>query len=798
MMTTCRYLSGLLCLWSLGAGTALAGGTTIALPNGLTVERVDFDRHVMGLLLRTGCSSGSCHGSFQGKGGLYLSLFSYSPEKDYQAFTREGMGRRINLANPDQSLLLLKATGQVPHGGGVRFTRNSYPYQVFREWIAQGARRDASRGEIKDVRITPAEYEFAKAGQTTRLQVWAEFADGSREDVTLFSEFRSNDDYVVEVKSDGSVTALRPGDTTAVVTYRGNVRTTRVLIPVPKKAGFVYPQVPENNYIDREVFAKLRTLNIVPSDVASDSEFLRRVTIDTIGTLPSPDEARAFLADTDPNKRARKIEELLAHPLHAALWATKFCDFTANNTDTMEQPVPQRPKRSKMWHDWFRVRLAQNMTYDQIVHGVLCATSRQGKATDDWLKETVEQEKTLLKTFDTHYAERDTLDLFWRRGNNTNGFPLEQMAELTAAAFLGVRVECAQCHKHPFDRWTQTDYRGFANIFSQVKFGQSPQSRQAIAKANEELKAAVADARNNNQIPQVREVFYSNDQLRRLPHPETNRPLEPRALGGPEFDFNGDCREDLYRWLVQPDNPYFARIFVNRLWAHYFGVGLVEPVDNFSAANPPSNEKLLTLLAEDFITHGFDIRHMERTILAARVYHLSSRPNDTNQYDKNNFSRSYVRRMMAEVMVDVLNDALGTRENFGPDVPVGTRAVEVAPSRLQNANINYVFRVFGRPPRTTTCDCERSGEPALPQTLYLMTDQTLLNKINNGRLRQLVASKKSDAEILDDLCLATLTRFPTDDERTLFLQSVASRGRQKGFADLVWALINAREFVLNH
>lgn len=797
-MAADRFLPCLLCVLTFGAGIADAGGTTIALPNGRTVERVDFDRHVMGLLLRTGCSSGSCHGSFQGKGGLYLSLFSYSPDKDYQAFTREGLGRRINLANPDQSLLLLKATGQVPHGGGVRFARNSYPYQVFREWIAQGARRDPTRGEVKQVTVTPAGHEFQKAGQSARLQVWAEFADGSKEDVTLFSEFRSNDDYVAEVKPDGSVTALRPGDTTAVITYRGNVRTARLLIPVPLRPGFVYPQIPEQNYLDREVFAKLRTLNIVPSELSSDSEFLRRITIDTIGTLPTPEEARAFLADTNPNKRARKVEELLAHPMHAALWATKFCDFTANNTDTMEQPVQLRSKRSKMWHDWFRVRLAHNVSYDQIVHGVLCATSRQGKGTDDWIKEVVEQEKTLLKTFDSNYAHRDTLDLFWRRGNNTAGFPLEQMAELSAAAFLGVRVECAQCHKHPFDRWTQTDYRGFANIFSQVKFGQSPQARQAITKANQELRDAAGDARNNNQIPQIREVFFSNDQLRRLPHPDTNQALAPRALGGPELDLDGDCREDLFRWLVQPDNPYFARIFVNRLWAHYFGVGLVEPVDNFSAANPPSNEKLLTLLAQDFIAHGFDIRHMERTILASRSYQLSSRPNESNQHDKNNFSRGYVRRMMAEVMVDVLNDALGTRENFGPDVPAGTRAVEVAPSRLQNANINYVFRVFGRPPRTTTCDCERSGEPALPQTLYLMTDQTLLTKINNGRLRQLLASKKPDREIVEELCLATLSRLPREDEQELFLQSVAKRTRQQGFADLMWALINSREFVLNH
>lgn len=776
---------------------APAGATTVVLPDGSTLGQVDFERHVMGLLGRTGCNAGACHGSFQGKGGLYLSLFGYSPEKDHQAFTREGMGRRINTVKPDESLILLKATGQIPHGGGQRFAKGSYAYQVIREWIAQGATRTPGSGEIKSVRVTPAEHLFQKSDDTKKLQVLVEFADGTRADMTYFSEFRINDDYVAEINPQGLVKALRPGDTTAVISYRGQVLTARVLIPVPVAKGFVYPKAPEKNFIDREVFAKLRKLNVVPSDLSNDAEFLRRVTIDTIGTLPTPDEVRAFLADKDPAKRAKKIDALLAHPMHAALWATKFSDITGNNVDTIEQPQNLKPKRSKMWHDWLRRRFAENVPYDELVKGILCATSREGDPIEEWVKESLTIDQQAAKSFNTDYPQRASLDLFWRRGNNGQQFTLEQMAEHTAAAFLGVRIECAQCHKHPFDRWTQTDYRAYANIFAQVKVGISPEAKKAIDQANAELRKN-SMARNNNQITQVRELYVSNDRLRRLPHPETNASLPPRALGGPDIPLEGDAREALFKWLVQPDNPYFARIFVNRVWAHYFGVGLVEPVDNFSAANPPSNERLLDALAKDFVAHKYDIRHLERTVLNSRTYQLSATPNETNRHDKNSFARSYVRRMMAEVVVDVMNEALGVKETFGNDVPAGVRAIEVAPSRVQNGNLAYAFRIFGRPPRATTCDCERAMEPALPQTLYLMTDQTILSKITSGRLRTLLAEKKADADVVDELFLATVSRFPTAEEKASVLESVASRGRQEGFGDALWALVNTREFILNH
>jgi hypothetical protein len=774
--------------------TPVVDAAPVKIPGG-QIDQVDFERHVTGLLGRSGCSAGACHGSFQGKGGLYLSLFGYSPEKDHLAFTREGMGRRINPVDPDQSLLLLKATGQVPHGGGKRFDKGSWQYNVFREWIAQGAKRTPGSGNVAKTEVTPRDHLFSRADEKHQLKVLVQFTDGTKADMTPFCDFRVNDDYVAEVTPEGVVKGLRPGHTAVVVSYRGNVLAAQALVPADNGKGFKYPRLPEANYIDREVFAKLKKLNIVPSDRSSDAEFLRRVYIDAIGSLPTPEEARAFIKDKDPNKRERKIDELLEHPLHAALWATKFSDITGNNVDTMEQPVNLRPKRAKMWHDWFRKRIAENMPYDRIVKGVLCSTSRDGLPPEDWVKQVEEIDTAAGKGFDTPYAERDSLDLFWRRNN----FTLEQMGEHTAAAFMGVRLECAQCHKHPFDRWTQADYRGYANVFAQVRLGSSPEANAILKKINDERRAQ--SDKKRPPLPPLREVFVDARPARTLSHPDNNSQLKPKALGGPEFEYKDDPREGLFKWLVEPDNPFFARSFVNRVWAHYFGVGIVDPVDNFSVANPPSNERLLDALAKDFIESGYDIRKLEKRVLMSNTYQLSAIPNSTNRQDRNNFARSYPRRMMAEVVVDVLNSALGVSEDFSrsPDVPPGSKCIEIATNRPQSGTLAYVFRIFGRPPRSLTCDCERAAEPALPQTLFLMTDDTLMGKLQKGRLGKLLSEKKEDAEILEELYLATLTRFPTEGEKRWLLDHIEQKSdRKAAFTDVLWALINSQEFVLNH
>ncbi|HWG43976.1 MAG TPA: DUF1549 and DUF1553 domain-containing protein [Gemmataceae bacterium] len=772
----------------------------VKLPGGETVEKVDFERHVMGVFGRMGCNSGSCHGSFQGKGGFRLSLFGYDPAMDYLALSRDIEGRRLNLADPDNSLLLLKASGRVPHEGQTRFSRETWAYQLLSTWIKQGARWDKGSGTVKQIIISPPEYAFRKPGERGQLQVKATFTDGTTEPITSLCDFRTNDEAIVEVTPQGQVKAVRPGDTAVIVSYRGNVLPVRVLVPFESKSGAVYPKVAEVNFIDREVFAKLRRLNIVPSGLSSDTEFLRRVTIDTIGTLPTPQEVRDFLADKHPDKRTRKIDELLAHPMHAALWATKFCDITGNNTDALENPQQRKAHLSQMWHDWFRKRLADNMPYDEIVRGVLCASSREGHSPEEYVKQTKETEK-IGPEFNTAYANRASLDLFWRRQQRV---PIEQWGEKTAAAFLGVRLECAQCHKHPFDRWTQADYRSYANVFAQVAFDISPESQKLFRTENAARKTKKGD-KKTPQLAPLREVYVRTNGKASNPltDPETKKPLPAKALGGPVIAYeNGkDPRATLFDWMHAPENPFFARSLVNRVWGHYFGTGIVHPVDDFSLANPPSNAKLLDALAKDFLTGKYNLRALERKILLSRTYQLASAPNETNRLDRTNYSHSYVRPMMAEVMVDVLNAALGATENFGAELPAGSRAIEVGASRLQNGSLNYAFRIFGRPPRTTACDCERAMEPGLPQKLYLMADPSIQQKMQapQGRIRKLLAAQKDDNRVLDELFLATQSRLPTPRERERFADYRTHKGdRQAAFLDTMWALINTNEFVFNH
>lgn len=755
--------------------------------------QVDFERHIQGMLGRLGCNSGSCHGSFQGKGGLYLSLFAYSPEKDHIALTQDAMGRRINLIEPENSLVLLKATGSIPHGGGKRFDKDSEAYRLFLSWIKAGAAWKPEAGKIERMDIVPPRHRFQQPGETLPLKVVATFADGSQADVTGMCDFRAQDEAVADVTPQGQVKAVQPGLTAIVVSYRGQVESAIVAIPAPVAAPWPDAAWQTYSFIDELVQKPLRELNIEPSALADDLEFLRRVTIDTIGKLPTPDEIRAFVKDTDPKKRDKKIDELLAHPLHAALWATKLCDITGNNFDMLGNPQNYRAKWSKMWHDWFRVRLEENRPYDEIVRGVLTATSREGRTPEEWLQQVLALEKEMEAGFDSEYAKRQTLDLFYRRV----GLTLEQTTEQTAAAFMGVRVECAQCHKHPFDRWTQADYRGYANVFANVRFNLSPETRALVEPINRERVQEAQSKRR--QALQIREVFVDlSPRPRRLTHPETNQPLPPQALGGPVLE-GADPRIALADWLTQPDNPYFSRAMVNRVWAHYFGIGIVDPVDQFAVANPPSNPELLDRLAEDFASHRFDLRHLERIILQSRTYQQTARPSSNNQSDRRLFARSYPRRMMAEVVVDVLNSALGTQENFGNDVPRGSQVIEVAPSRTNNGNLNYLFRIFGRPARSTTCDCERTPEPALPQTLFMMSDPYLLGKIQSGRLRKMLGKRLSPEAMVEECFLATLSRWPTPDEKERTLAYVKTRSdRTAAWTDVMWALINTREFILNH
>jgi hypothetical protein len=785
------------------AALPAAARADVPLPTGGTLKQVDFERHVMGLLSKAGCNAGSCHGSFQGKNGFRLSLFGYEPAMDHAALTRDNLGRRVNLVRPDDSLILQKGAGAVAHDGGMRFSKGSFAYAVLREWIRSGAKWTPGSGAIAKLSVTPGDFAVLANDKPMQVKVTATFADGSTEDITPFCDFRISDDSIAGLDPLGLLTPRQPGDAGLTVLYRGSVQAIRVLVPAPAKGN--YPQVPEVNAVDKEVFAKLRLLNMVPSELSADETFLRRVYVDTIAQLPSPDDVRAFVADKDPAKREKVIDKLLAHPLHSALWATKFSDVTGNNTTALENPQQTQQKRSQMWHDWLRKRVADNTPYDQTVRDILTATSTDGMTPEEWIAFVKKVDEQAATSFHTDYPNKKTLDLFWRRQQQV---PIELWGEKIAAAFLGVRLECAQCHKHPTDRWTQDEYWAFANVFAPVTFpGPNQYSSPAVKKAADEENAARrAKAPNGNagNLLLVRELFIG-PQGRGKPNPSTNRVPNPKALGGPEIVVKAgeDPRVKLAEWMTAADNPYFARSFVNRVWAHYFGVGLVNPVDDFSLANPPTNARLLNALAAEFAEGGFDVRKLERSILVSRTYQLSYLTNDTNKFDKNNFSHSYVRPLMAEQVVDVLNSGLGTDERFtGQDeAPAGTKMIEVGSSRLQNPNLAYALRIFGRPPRTTACDCERASDPALPQTLFRMTDQSVLAKFTdpNGRVAQLAKAKLTDEELVDEMFLATLTRFPRADEKATALQHLkTTKNRTEAITDILWALVNTREFILNH
>jgi hypothetical protein len=609
-------------------------------------------------------------------------------------------------------------------------------------------------------------------------------------------DIRIRDDAVAEVAPNGEVRGLRPGDTAVVASYNGCLASARMSVPTGRIVAV--PDLPACDTIDREVFAKLRSLGIEPSGPASDAEFLRRVTLDVIGTLPSPQQVRAFLNDSAADKRSRKIDELLAHSMHAALLVTRYLDITGCDVRAMEGPEDLRSRRAWMWYDWFRKRFADNIPYSEIARGIITATSRDGGNADAWVTQEAARMIALKDGTANDYASKPGLDLYWRRFANGEYIGVEPIAERSATAFLGVRIECAQCHKHPFDRWTQADYRSFANVFANVQFGFSPEGLSATARMLEQRRKSDPNG-TLPPIPRLSETYISARPSRRLADPATGQPIAPRALGGPELAAASDPREQLFAWLMRPDNAFFARSFINRVWAVYFGIGLVDPVDGFSVANPPSNARLLDAMAAEFVAHGYDIRWLERSILNSRAYQRSSETCEGNREHHGNFARATPRPMMAEVLVDALNTALGVAGDFGSDAPKGARAIEIATNRVTSPDLARIFRVFGRPERVAICDCERPAKPALPQTLFLMTDTALLDKIKSGRLKDLVGSDRCAAEVVDELFLATLSRLPDGDEIRSALDHLHMRSdRASGYIDLLWAIINTREFVLNH
>lgn len=772
----------------------------IRLPTGAELIQVDFDRHVASLLGRLGCNSAACHGSFQGKGGLRLSLFGQSPAQDFAALIGEGDNPRVDRNSPEDSLVLIKATGGDGHGGGTRFTTDSWEFQIFRRWIADGAKRDLARSQIVHLRITPPEMPPLAPGQVLDVSVWASFQDDSTEDVTPFAEFRSRDETIATVNAHGTIEARSAGSTAVIVAYRGEFVAVPVFVPY---AGDGVPNADVDalapaNWIDQEVNAQLVQLNLQASPTADDVEFLRRVTLDVAGITPTPVEVREFLRDVDPLKRTKVIESLLHHPRRAVAWATYLCDMTACNVEYLGPADERRARRAKMWHDWFRQRIADNLAYDQLVHGVLCAVSRHGESVDSWLDAEIALEQSARAGFESNYAEHPGLDLFWRRLGPQGPLPVEDLAELTASAFLGLRLHCARCHQHPYDRWTQSDFAGYANIFSRIEYGSSTELRQAVAARLEARRQARRAGEALPEFPRLQEVFVA-PRSRPLIDAAAATSALPRPPGGPLLEGKDDLREELFRWLTEPGNRYFAPNLVNRVWARYFGAGLVEPVDAFSAANPASHPRLLQRLADEFVQSGYDLQHIERLILNSNTYQRTSRSAGNNGSDTRNLSHAVIRPLPAAVLIDSVNQALEATDDFGSDVPAGTQALEIAVNVFSNLQVQSMFRVLGRNERKALCECETAPSASIRRSLFTLSNQRVLEKLAQGRLARLLNENRTDADILEELYLATVSRHPDDAEREYCLKHLSeSQTRSAAFVDITWSLLNSREFLTNH
>lgn len=710
-----------------------------------TQEVPSFQRHVLPLMGRTGCNGRACHGSFQGQGGFRLSLFGYDFKADHDALLKSEKPR-IDLQDVPESLMLLKATLETPHKGGKRIEVDGWEYKLITRWIQSGA-KGVEEDDIgfERLEISPQQIVFTKPGEAVQLKVTAIWRDGAQEDVTPLCRFRTNDESVSEISADGLVTSIGVGDTHIVAFYDNGVAPVQTLLPVSDQLGPKYPAVPTPTKVDELVVQKLKTLGMVPSELSSDAEFLRRVSLDMTGTLPSPAEVEAFLVDSSADKRSQKIDELLERPAYAAWWATRMSDTLGNNPVNFQEQNKEIGQRSAtVWFAWIEKRLRENMPYDKIVEGMLVGNSRKpGQSYDDFVTEMAAVNR---KNNPTDVSDRENVPYFWQR-KTFNQPPERSMA--VAYAFLGIRLQCAQCHKHPFDQWTQDDFNQFTNFFGRVVYAQ-PADKESRQRFNELSALVKKDNKDKGkklvtegQPYPYREVYVQangvpakkgNDKNNKKP--KVTQSVTARALGEDPVNLPGDVdpRQLLMNWLREKDNPYFAKAFVNRVWAAYFGVGIIEPADDLNLANPPSNAPLLAHLQQGFIDHNYDVKWLHREITNSRTYQLSWRTNDTNRLDGRNFSHAIPRRLPAEVAVDAIQLALASSDQVAKwtQDPTGRNITKTDGFVRNRGNADYALGIFGRPARLTNCDCERSPDPSLLQTIYLRNDGEMFTKLANS------------------------------------------------------------------
>jgi hypothetical protein len=695
-------------------------------------RRFNFENDIVPILSKFGCNTSGCHGKAEGQNGFKLSVFGFDPAADYAALTQEGRGRRVLPSVPERSLLLTKASGGVPHGGGVRIPRSSDEYKTLSDWIETGIEFGSPDDpHVISIAVTPREREL-HAQETQALHVTATLSNGQTLDVTRHAKFQSNNEGLAAVDERGLVTAGNvPGDVAVMAAYLGQVDVFRALIPRAERIDN-YPALPENNFIDTLVYRKLRKLHELPSEPASDGDFLRRVYLDIIGTLPTAEEARAFLKDDHSDRRSRLVEWLLDRPEFADFWALKWSDVLRVDRQVLGH------KRAYAYYRWIRESLAAKKPYDQ------------------FCREIVAAEGPLPETPAANFFKVVT-----KPG---------EMGGTLSQVFLGVRIECAQCHHHPFDRWSQTDYFGMQAFFMQVAFKGPPAGESLVAA---EFAAATV-------------------------HPRTGEPVYAHALATelPKAEPAGNRRQLLADWMTAPDNPWFARNFVNRTWAHFLGRGLVEPVDDVRLTNPPTNPELLDALARNFVDTKFDFKKLIRTITASRVYQTAAAPNASNAGDDQNFARARLKPLEAEVLLDAVCQTTGVPEKF-QGMPAGCRAIELWDSQTPH----YFLKLFGRPTRTTACECERTKEPSVAQVLHILNSIELHGKLSHsgGRIARL-ANVADDSALAEELYLTCYSRFPTDAERRTAIDYLVTHksDRRQAAEDIVWSMLNTSEFVFNH
>jgi hypothetical protein len=692
---------------------------------------VHFANDVIPIFSKLGCNSGGCHGKAAGQNGFKLSVFGFDPEADFNALVKESRGRRLFPASPAHSLLIAKPSGATPHGGGQRLDPASADYQLLVEWIGQGmpvGRPDAPT--VAQIRVSPIE-RVLRFGEEQQILATAIYTDGSQRDVTAAAAYASNAPLVCEVQPGGLAQVGRaPGQAALTVSYMGHFGVVAIQVPRPDGPR-PYPKQPANSVVDELVWNKLEKMGIVPSELADDATFLRRASLDTIGKLPTPEEVRAFLADPATDKRRRSIDALLAREEYADFWALKWSDILLVDRNRLTE------RGAYQLHQWLRNQFAHNRPYDEWVRALVTASgdsSISGPA--------------------NFYRAADTSEV---------------AARALSQAFLGVRMECAQCHHHPFDVWSQDDFYGLAGFFTGLE-------RKSIA---------------------TDRVLVYHAGYRETRVPLSNRLVATRALGAassPSLN-DGDPRVKLAAWMTEPENPWFSRLVANRLWKHFLGRGLVEPEDDLRSTNPATNDPLLRYLAEQLVSERYDLKAVMRLILNSRAYQLSAVPNATNLDDEQNFSHHYTRRLPAEVMLDAINDAAGVIEEL-PGYPPGSKAIQVWDNRLPS----YFLQIFGRPERSSPCECGRSSEPTMAQALHLMNAPEVEAKLahRRGRVARLIQASATRANLIDELCLATFGRPATDKERAVADRLFAEAPPQEAAEDFLWTLMNGYEFLFIH